>query len=175
MREHDRKKIRLADQDYSENECYFLTVCVKEKHCVFGRVGDGVLDVPMDGSTGISLIDLSEVGVMVHEQIMEMSAQYRGVHVDHFVIMPNHIHLLLSVADAEKGEQGTSRTPSPTNAKIPQFISYLKRATNKKAGFDLWQRSYYDHVIRDAEDYWYHWRYIDQNPLRWADDEYHYR
>ena len=173
MREHNRKMMRLTGQCYSANGSYFVTVCVKEKHCVFGRVGDGVPDVPMEGPSGVPQIVFSTLGRMVYDRILEMAALSGGIRVDHFVVMPNHIHLLLSVTETVSAERGTSRTPSPTNAKIPQFVSYLKRTTNKKAGFDLWQRSYYDHVIRDEEDYWHHWRYIDHNPLRWSEDEYH--
>ena len=93
--------------------------------------------------------------------------------------MPNHIHLLLSVEPTE----GASGTPPPTvvnsrnnqrsNETIPQFISYLKRSTNKESGLKIWQRGYHDHVIRDSHDYQIRWKYIDNNPARWAEDEYY--
>ena len=82
--------------------------------------------------------------------------------------MPNHLHLLIRLTG-----QGPSGTPAPTNARLPQLISVLKRFTNQKCGFSLWQRSYHDHVIRDENDCLTHWQYIDSNPAGWAEDEYY--
>ena len=59
--------------------------------------------------------------------------------------------------------------PSPTNAIIPQIVSGLKRLVNKEIGFNIWQRSYHDHVIRDEEDYYNTWQYIEGNPKRWLE------
>ena len=65
------------------------------------------------------------------------------------------------------------RTATPTNAKLPAFISTWKRFTNKRTGVSLWQRSYYDHVIRNDADYLRAWQYIDDDPAQWAEDEYY--
>ena len=62
--------------------------------------------------------------------------------------------------------------PRPTNAVIPKLVSSLKRFSNRKAGIDLWQSGYYDHIIRDDEDFLCRWRYIDNNPAAWLEDEY---
>ena len=93
--------------------------------------------------------------------------------------MPNHLHLLLSV-DLEKG---SSRTPTPTgfcgtgqkrfNERVPAFVSYFKRSTNRSSGMEIWQRGYYDHVVRDYPDYCRIWNYIDNNPCRWFEDKYY--
>lgn len=83
--------------------------------------------------------------------------------------MPNHVHFIITVA----AHGGSSRTPTPTNAKLPAFVSTWKRFTNKKAGVSLWQRSYYDHVIRNDADCLRAWQYIDDNPAKWAEDEYY--
>ena len=64
-------------------------------------------------------------------------------------------------------------TPSPTNAIIPQFVSTLKRFSNKKIGGSIWQRSYHDHIIRNEQEYQKIWDYIDTNSLKWQDDCYH--
>ena len=176
-----RKSNRLKDYDYSETGAYFVTICVKEKHCILSTiVGDGVLDVPGKSSnlSGISRAEvlLTDIGAIIQNQLEEMRQTYDHILIDSYVIMPNHIHLLLSLREqAPAGDSGTSRTPSPTNASIPSFVSCLKRFTNKKAGFDIWQRSYHDHIIRSEEDDWLHRQYIEQNPQRWAEDEYHYQ
>ena len=91
-----------------------------------------------------------------------------GVTVDKYVIMPNHIHLILLVEDTASA--GTSRAPSPTNAVIPHFVSTLKRFCHRDIGTQIFQRSYHDHVIRDEADYLKIWQYIDNNPARWQED-----
>lgn len=76
---------------------------------------------------------------------------------------------------------GTSGKPSPTKSEdetlaneiIPKLVSSLKRYTNKQAGIDLWQRSYYDHIIRTQKDYDQIWEYIDTNPIKWEIDKYY--
>ena len=64
--------------------------------------------------------------------------------------------------------------PRPTNAIIPKLVSSIKRHTKKLAGFDMWQTSYHDRIIRDEGDYRQIWQYIDENPARWQEDEYYY-
>jgi hypothetical protein len=104
--------------------------------------------------------------------------------------MPNHIHILLFVLSNKENvvsanpenpekngalrirENGTSRTPSPTNAALPSFVSTLKRFIHKDCGFALFQRAYHDRIIRDETEYQNKWRYIDENPAKWADDDY---
>lgn len=95
-----------------------------------------------------------------------MDRHYPFLSVDHYVIMPDHVHLLISVR-----ESGASGTPPPTRANetIPRFVSTLKRFTDKSCGEKLWQRSYYDHVIRNDEDYRETWQYLENNPARWAE------
>ncbi len=82
--------------------------------------------------------------------------------------MPNHIHILVSVYD-----NGTSGKPSPTNEIIPSFVSTLKRYVNREVGKNIFQRSYYEHIIRDEKDFLNRWQYIDNNPLKWKLDELH--
>ena len=148
-----RKPVRLKGYDYSSNGAYFLTLCAKGNAFLFGHVvGAGVPDGPT--------VRLSPLGEIVQHRLEEMDQTYADLHLDHYVIMPNHIHLLL-VLDAPPGP---SRTPAPTNAKIPMLISALKRLTNREAGTDLWQRSYHDHIIRNDADYLAHWQYITANP-----------
>ena len=94
--------------------------------------------------------------------------------------MPNHIHILLAVlSEKESGtnikDNGTSRTPSPTNAVIPSFISTLKRFIHKDCGFVLFQRGCHDRIIRDKTEYKNKWQYIDNNPAKWAEDDYFVR
>lgn len=85
--------------------------------------------------------------------------------------MPNHVHMILTVQDAGNG--GSSRAPTPTNQKIPHFMSTLKRFCHREIGQTIFQRSYYDHVIRSETGYHEIAQYIGANPARWTEDEFY--
>ena len=185
-----RKPARLREYDYSTPGAYFVTVCTHEKRCSLSTisVGAGALD-------GLS-IQLTEQGKIVEKYILS-TEQIPGMHVDKYVIMPNHIHLIL-VVDGNSGpsrapaptngNSGPSRAPAPTNAfegdvssktpanaKIPRAIGVMKRLINKEAGENIFQRSYHEHVIRNEADYRRIWDYIDTNPAKWTEDCYYMR
>ena len=180
----ERKNIRLNGYDYSQNGLYFITVCTKDKQEILWSVcaGDGVLDVPnCNGNTEDILlccayelgeILLSEYGIIVGNQIVEMNNIYSAVKINQYVIMPNHIHFIIEVASDNKLNNGTSRSPSPTNAVIPAFISTFKRFVNKQLGFNIFQRSYHDHIIRSETEYKIISKYISENPQNWEYDCY---
>ena len=83
--------------------------------------------------------------------------------VDKYVVMPNHIHMILWI---ESGPPGAS---APT---VSDAVGALKRLVNRRLGHDIWQRSFHEHVIRNEQDYREIWEYIDQNPAKWAEDRY---
>ncbi len=153
-----RKPIRLRGFDYNQNGFYFMTVCTKEKQKILcDIVGDGALDVPK--------IRLSQAGKIVERYILS-SNKIPEITVDAYAIMPNHIHLILSV----NNKNGTSKAPSPTNNIISHTISTLKRFVNKEIGHNIFQRSFYDHIIRDEKDYLKIAEYIETNPQKWQED-----
>ena len=164
---NSRKNNRLEFYDYSQNGAYFVTICTKDKQKIFWNnqpysVGDGAHDVPQ--------IRLSVYGKIVNDEIIKSNEIYNYIKVEKYVIMPNHIHLIINVQNVDKG---TSRAPSRTNEIIPSFISMLKRFTNKKCGEKIWQRSYHDHVIRNQADYNRIWEYVDTNAIKWESDCYY--
>ena len=162
MDQPKRKRIRLPNYDYSSPGAYFITFCTKEKRCTLSdiAVGDGVLDIPN--------VRLSPYGEIVAETLREIEKTYSWLSLDRYVIMPNHVHLLLCI-----GGNGPSRTPDPTNKTLPMLISTFKRFTNRRCGVQLWQRSYHEHVIRSEADFRQIWEYIDNNPTKWAEDRYY--
>ena len=83
--------------------------------------------------------------------------------------MPNHVHLLVSIDHPEVSAPRSSRSTH----QIPRIIAALKRFTNQKAGMQLWQSSYHDHIIRSRADYLRIWQYIHTNPQKWEEDGYH--
>lgn len=165
-----RKPTRLKDYNYSLNGAYFLTLCVKDRMELLCRiVGDGAPDVPQYIPEVPSKVMLSEYGNVIEEYIISCSEVENYPIIDKYVIMPNHVHLIVLVENDIFGG-GSSRAPTPTNAVIPSFVSSLKRFVNKKVGFQLWQRSYHDHIIRNERDYCEIWQYIDENPWKWEKD-----
>ena len=153
-----RKPTRLKNYDYSTDGYYFITICTKDKEKIFGNiVGDDAHDVPK--------INLSSVGKIVDKYILSTN-NVPMVSVDKYVIMPNHIHIILKV----DSNGGTSKAPSPTNNKISLAVSTLKRFVNSEVGTNIFQRSFHDHIIRGEDDYKKIWEYIDTNPVKWQDD-----
>ncbi len=107
---------------------------------------------------------LTAYGRIIADNLERMNGIYTNIQVDHYVIMPNHVHLLISVKDDDScGRPGSA---SPTTD-LTRFVAAFKKYTNKACGFSVWQRSFHDHVIRDDADYRLHWRYIDENPKKW--------
>ena len=157
-----RKPIRLKNYDYSAPGAYFITICTRDKRCILseiikshgGNVGDGALAVPH--------VLLSETGAVVDEVIRSMEDHYPYISVDSYVIMPNHIHLIVRITEA-----GPSGAMAPTRAVIPSFVSTLKGLTVRRCGEKLWQRSFYDHIIRNDDDCRQIAEYIAANPARW--------
>jgi len=171
----NRKHIRLKDFDYSNAGCYFITICIEDRRELLGKIaGDDAHIVPPflrpsvgDAALGVPRVKLTPTGEMVKKHVEHINKLSAHIHLDHYVIMPDHIHLLVSI------EIGTPRAASPTKAAIPQLVNALKSLTSKKFGETLWQRSYHDRVIRNHAEYLEIWRYIDQNAAKWAEDEYY--
>ena len=161
----ERKRTRLEGWDYSTEGAYFLTLCTKNRKCLFSQiVGRDILDAPE--------VQLLQYGQLVENALNYLSEHSKGWVFHNWVIMPNHVHILISITNEGTTAKGASGMSRPTEAIIPRIVSSLKRFTNKNAGFDLWQGGYYDHIIRDDEDFIRRWRYIDNNPSAWLDDDY---
>ena len=113
----------------------------------------------------------------MHNEIKETYLHYNEVDIDKFIVMPNHIHMIITVnkvgGENTSLENGTPRASRPTAALIPTIVSTLKKKTNKAIGFSIWQTSYHDHIIRNEADYRRIWQYIDENPLKWQEDKYY--
>ena len=104
---------------------------------------------------------------MVEQAIREIPTHYTHVRLDKYVVMPNHIHLILAL------EQSAGRIISAPTKSLSTIVGSMKRYTSKAAGFPLWQKSFHDHVVRNEADYLRIWDYMDANPRRWEEDCYH--
>ena len=160
-----RKNMRLKNYDYSQNGAYFITICSHNRECIFSEVLVG---------QGLCSCRPTPIGSIIEEEIIALPTRYPHLTVDKFVIMPNHIHMII-VIDAGRQEQ----SPCPTTT-IGDIVCALKSITTKRAnqcdsekGRKVWQFRYHDHVIRSKTDYLQIWTYIDENPVRWSEDVYH--
>ena len=152
MELQQRKPNRLTEYDYSQNGAYFVTICTQDRKKVLSDiVGDGS-PVP------------KPIGKIAEEYIRKISGKYPTVSIDRYVIMPDHIHILLRVND------GTGN-PSPTLGNVIGWYKYqVTKQVNAQlnnSSEKLFQRSYYDHVIRNQQDYNEAWEYIENNPRKW--------
>ena len=158
MDQPKRKPNRLSSYDYDREGAYFITICTQDRKCLLSKiVGDDALGVPENR--------LTDMGKIVEKYIQSGNRMDR-VTVQKYVIMPNHMHMLLTVGM----DSGTPRASSPTNAVIPRFVASLKRFSNMEIGSNIFQRSYHDHVIRNQQDYLKIWEYMDNNPKKWELD-----
>ena len=92
--------------------------------------------------------------------------------IDRYVVMPNHVHMILRIS-AKQVLQGPMWASAPTDTSVPQLVRSWKTLVTKELGQSIWQRSYYDHVIRNEQDYWAHVQYIEENPAKWFYDDYY--
>ena len=157
----DRKPLRLKEYDYSSPGAYFITICTKEHRQILSAiapVGDDAHIVPSDDIQNV----LTDTGKICDKYIRSISQKYNGVTVDKYIIMPNHIHMLISL-------DGSMKASTPT---IPDIIRSFKIMVTKETAHRIWQRSFYDHIIRSKKDYDEIWKYIDTNVIRWDKDCY---
>jgi len=146
-----RKSTRLAAYDYSRPGAYFVTVCTAGRRCILWDAEAGVL---------------SPAGKIVESAICDISLHYPCFSVDKYVVMPNHIHMLLTIRPDADGRMISAPT-------LSVMVGQMKRWASRQAGCSLWQKSFHEHVVRGETDYREIWRYIDDNPAAWAQDRYY--
>lgn len=139
-----RKKIRVGEYDYSQCGAYFVTICTQNRRPILSNiVGDDAHIVP------------KRYG-QIAEKYLKNAAE-----IEKYVIMPDHIHMLIRLE-----EQGAEKR-SPQASRIASIVRSIKTLTTKEIGEPIFQRSYYDHVIRNQRDYNEIWEYIENNPRKW--------
>ena len=180
--EGGRRPTRLPRFDYGSPGTYFVTVCTYGRKCVLSHISLGADHTPQGGdgapplrgdrlgeSVGEGLcalptVTLTEIGSAVEESVAYIGRAYPGVSVESCAIMPNHVHLLISIEERMGGDGA---------APLQEIVGRMKSYTTHLYGGKLWQRSFYDHVIRSERDYLEIRRYIDENPAKWAEDRFY--
>ena len=178
-KEHQRRSVRLQNYPYAERGFFFITICTHEKKCVLGRITNYE-------------IALSEVGRIVDGYWRDIPQHFPNVKLDQFTIMPNHLHGIIIISKVLPDEsRGTAcRAPTvvdadyerfgrPVAGSLPTIIRSFKSAVSKRVNelgntnSPLWQRNYFEHVIRSEESLNKIRNYIWENPIHWTTDEYH--
>lgn len=149
-----RKHIRIPNYDYSNYGAYFITICTKDRKEILSQISVGANIVRPNTI-------LTDIGKIVDEAIKNIHNHYNAVFVDNYVIMPDHIHLLLRIENSQDGR--TMFAPT-----IDRVIKQTKGYISKQIGFPIWQKSFYDHIIRNEEDYNEIYQYITDNPLKYV-------
>jgi REP element-mobilizing transposase RayT len=176
----NRKDLRLKHYDYSQAGYYFVTLCTENKECILCdivgdaavgdvTVGDAALSVPPQSVTAQP--KLTQTGHMVERHLKNINVVYSNAKLDCYIVMPNHVHFIVIIEDAPQQEmEGRLRAAAPTS--LPKLINSFKTITSKKYGKRLWQRNYYEHVIRKDGELHEIREYIVNNPAKWELDKY---
>lgn len=166
---HHRRSIRLKGYDYSQPGAYFVTICTQNRACLFGDVVDGKMR-------------LNDIGRIVEQCWYHIPVHFAHVQLDAFMVMPNHVHGIIVLVDS--GNVGaTHASPLPTRPRGPQrksiasIVGSFKSTVTKRIndyrgtpGLPVWQRNYYEHIIRDEQSLIRIREYIANNPFQWALD-----
>ena len=156
-----RKPNRLPEYDYSQNGAYFVTVCIADKNNLFwDTVGAAISRPQIEDEELVPQPPLSTYGRIVEQGIQNILHRYPSVSVEKYCIMPDHIHMILCFAkDSER------QITAPTLSRV---VGQMKRWVSKQIGAGIWQKTYFDRVIRNSTEYTEIWRYIHENPLKYA-------
>ena len=174
---YHRRSIRLNGYDYTQNGNYFLTICTRNRECLFGDVRDGKMY-------------LSNYGGLVNECWQEIPIHFPQIVLHEYVIMPNHVHGIIEINNPQSTDTNMGmctdtvgvgannysplRTPQSrpngTSRTVGSVVRGFKIGVTKQMGFSPWQRNYYEHVIRNDESYQNIVQYMAQNPLKWEVD-----
>ena len=153
----DRRSTRLRSYDYSRAGSYFVTICAQNRECLFGNVMDDEMR-------------LNAAGAIVQTVWDELPNHYPNVELDRFVVMPNHLHGIIVIV-------GAGLKPTPTKHGLPEIVRALKTFSARRInemrntpGVPIWQRNYYEHIIRNDESLHRIREYIVNNPAQWALD-----
>ncbi len=167
-----RKKIRLKGYDYSQNGAYFITICTENRANLFGEIKNGVMLC-------------SECGKIAFEEIANTNKLRgnNGIQIQKYIIMPNHIHMIIEIVGSRRAvteNPQPAEFAKPTKQSISTIIRAYKSTVTKRlheldghgtpCPYKIWQSRFYDHIIRDEQEYHNIWNYIDTNPLKWEQD-----
>ena len=155
-----REKNRLENYDYSQNGAYFITLCTHNRQNLFILEGDRVGN------------DLCVVPPLQNEIILkwikETESKFQNIKFEKYVIMPDHIHFIINITERHAGRSLRDIMQFFKTMTTNDYIKNVKNGKLKSFDKKLWQKSYYDHIIRNQDDYNEKWEYIENNPKKWG-------
>ena len=154
-----RKNLRLKGFDYSRPGAYFITVCTKGRKQLLGSVVGGDAHIA-------PYTKLSATGNVVQKYLSSIPG------IGAYVIMPNHVHMIIHISSSDL-LQGPMWASAPTGVTVADLVKSWKTLVSKELGYSIWQRSYYDHIVRDEQEYIRLIQYIEENPAKWCEDTYY--
>jgi len=152
---HHRRSIRLPGYDYSQPGAYFVTICIWQRECLLGEIQEGN-------------ILLSRYGEVVNFNWFNLITVYPHIELDSFVIMPNHLHGIIIIK-----EQNQDHSLSEIVRGFKTFSARRINQLRSVSGIPVWQRGYYEHIIRNETTFSKIQEYIINNPYKWETDEMH--
>ncbi|HEX2697373.1 MAG TPA: transposase [Anaerolineales bacterium] len=169
---HHRRSIRVQEYDYAQGGAYFVTIVASEREPLFGKIENEEMK-------------LSPLGEIAHAEWFKTAELRSKVKLweDEFVVMPNHVHGVIWIEEddnvgARRRRAPTERFGKPISGSLPTIIRAYKSAVTYAVnemrgtrGAPVWQRNYYEHVIRNQNDLENIYKYIQHNPIQWAEDE----
>ena len=156
-----RKPNRLQGYDYSSEGTYFITICSHNRKIIFAVVVGAIHESPE--------IKLNQNGKIIDSIIKKLENRF-NIKINNYVIMPNHIHLIICINERSIRESTLQKRSIISNAIGYLKMNVSKEMHNKEFQGKIWQRSFHDHIIRDEKDYQKIWQYIENNPLKWQLD-----
>ena len=163
---HHRHSIRLPAYDYSQEGMYFITICTHRRECLFGEVVNGEMR-------------LNEYGKIVAEEWLNTVRVRANVELHEFVVMPNHFHAVLEIVGASRrlAPTDTRKRHAPVSGSLGAIMSQFKSIVTKRINtlrgtpaMPVWQRNYWEHIIRNENELKRICEYIINNPIHWETD-----
>ena len=167
MAYYNRKHIRLKNYDYSQCGYYYVTIHTANNEYTLSTVGRGLAPASYE-------IKLTETGKVAEQQLFALEERFKGVQIDKYVIMPNHIHVVIIIGESVTSVEEAGASPRPTLSDIVcAYKSITTRICNKNdniQGRKIFQTSFYESIIRNEKAYHSILNYIENNPLKWIID-----
>lgn len=156
---YNRKRLRLKEYDYALSGSYFVTICSIDKSNIFCSIDKNIINANYNDVDFSKYVKYSKIGIIINDNINLINDKFKNIEISNYVIMPNHVHLLINLLENNESS-------------LSSIIMSFKRAITNKCKRKVWQRSFYDRIVRNKKEFDEINEYIIYNPFKWKLDEY---